>query len=69
MAVKKHSHRKWINYWGSRQSGWPVARCIPICVIDWARVDRFLLPRALLHESVEVDRTLLPDAQAVISTL
>ncbi len=24
---------------------------------------------ALLHESVEVDRTLLPDAQAVISTL
>jgi len=20
MAVKKHSHRKWINYWGSRQS-------------------------------------------------
>jgi len=20
MAVKKHSHRKWSNYWGSRQS-------------------------------------------------
>jgi len=20
MAVKKHSHRKWINYWGSRQT-------------------------------------------------
>tara|TARA_B000000460_G_scaffold90229_1_gene62977 strand:+ start:26 stop:175 length:150 start_codon:yes stop_codon:yes gene_type:complete len=29
----------------------------------------FELARALLHESVEVDRTLLPDAQAVISTL
>ena len=29
----------------------------------------FEFPLALLHESVEVDRTLLPDAQAVISTL
>ena len=32
-------------------------------------VAQVILGMALLHESVEVDRTLLPDAQAVISTL
>jgi len=46
MAVKKHSHQKWINYWGSRQGHRPYNQ---LFAIRRSELDHPFTTRYLLH--------------------